>query len=58
LDGVGQVGGLAVALESLFLPTRKSDAARAAHAKKHAWVRPVPLLSGRDMIGLGVVGEL
>ena len=58
LDGVGQVGGLAVALESLFLPVRHSEQARPAHATKHAWVRPVPFIDGRDTIGLGIVGEL
>jgi len=58
LDGVGQVGGLAVALESLFLPVRKSERARPTHGTKHAWVRPVPLIAGRDTIGLVLVGEL
>lgn len=57
LDSVGQVGGLAVALESLFLPVRRSD--HAGHLEPpHAWVRPVPFIVGRDTIGLGVVGEL
>jgi hypothetical protein len=56
MDGIGQVGGLAVALESLFLPVRASNQARRMHTP-HAWVRPVPILSG-DTIGLGVVGAL
>jgi hypothetical protein len=57
LDGVGQVGGLAIALESLFLPVRRSDHARRLEPR-HAWVRPVPFLVGKDTIGLGIVGEL
>jgi hypothetical protein len=56
LDGVGQVGGLAVALESLFLPVRRTNEARLVE-RPHAWVRPVPILTG-DTIGLGVVGAL
>jgi hypothetical protein len=56
LDGIGQVGGLAIALEALFLPVRKSNQARRVETQ-HAWVRPVPILSG-DTIGLGVVGAL
>ena len=57
LDGVGQVGGLGIALESLFLPVRRSD--RAGHLEApHAWVRPVPFFAGKDMIGVGLVGEL
>lgn len=56
LDGIGQVGGLAIALESLFLPVRRSNQARLVE-RPHAWVRPVPILSG-DTIGLGVVGAL
>lgn len=56
MDGIGQVGGLAIALESLFLPVRKSNQARSVHTQ-HAWVRPVPILSG-DTIGLGLVGAL
>lgn len=56
MDGIGQVGGLAIALESLFLPVRKSNQARSTQTQ-HAWVRPVPILSG-DTIGLGVVGTL
>lgn len=57
LDGVGQVSGLAIALESLFLPVRRSDHAGHLEAP-HAWVRPVPFFVGKDTIGLGFVGEL
>ncbi|HTQ05981.1 MAG TPA: hypothetical protein VMI54_19100 [Polyangiaceae bacterium] len=56
LDGVGQVSGLAIALESLFIPVRRSDHAGHLEAP-HAWVRPVPLVTA-DTIGLGIVGEL
>jgi hypothetical protein len=57
LDGVGQAGGLLVALESLFLPTRAATHAHAPRTTKHAWVRPVPFLDG-DSVGLGIVGEM
>jgi hypothetical protein len=57
LDGVGQAGGLFIALESLFMPVQSSSRASARPATKHAWVRPVPLL-GRDVVGLGIVGQL
>jgi hypothetical protein len=57
LDGVGQIGGLAIALESLFLPVRRSDHAGHLEAP-HAWVRPVPFFAGKDTIGVGFVGEL
>jgi hypothetical protein len=57
LDGVGQIGGLAVALESVFLPVRRSDRAGRLEAP-HAWVRPVPFFAGKDTVGIGVVGEL
>jgi hypothetical protein len=57
LDGVGQIGGLAIALESLFLPVRRSDHAGRLEAP-HAWVRPVPFFAGKDTIGVGFVGEL
>jgi hypothetical protein len=57
LDGIGQVGGIAIALESLFLPVQKSERALSRQAPKHAWVRPIPLL-GRDSVGIGLVGQL
>jgi hypothetical protein len=57
IDGVGQAGGILIALESLFLPVQSSSRARSTESPKHAWVRPVPLLS-RDTIGLGFVGQL
>jgi hypothetical protein len=58
MDGIGQAGGLFIALESLFLPTRAPQRARAPRSTKHAWVRPVPFVAGRDGVGLGIVGEM
>lgn len=58
IDGVGQAGGLFVALESLFLPVRSKQSARPAPRATHARLRPVPFFPGRDGIGLGIVGEL
>jgi len=58
IDGVGQAGGLLVALESLFLPVQSKKSARTAPPRSHARLRPVPLITGRDGIGLGIVGEL
>ena len=52
IDGVGQAGGVGVALESLFLPTRKP----ARNATAHPSVRPVPITSGKDGVGLGLAG--
>jgi hypothetical protein len=58
MDGVGQAGGLFIALESLFMPTRAAASGRAPQKTKQAWVRPVPFIAGRDGVGLGVVGEM
>jgi hypothetical protein len=58
IDGVGQAGGVLVALESLFLPVQSQARAKRASAPQHARVRPVPFVAGRDTIGIGVVGEL
>lgn len=56
IDGIGQAGGVLIALESLFLPVQSAARAKASAAPKHAVVRPVPFVAGRDTIGLGVVG--
>jgi hypothetical protein len=58
LDGIGQAGGILIALESLFLPVQAPARAKAPAAPRHARVRPVPFVAGRDTIGLGIVGEL
>jgi hypothetical protein len=62
IDGVGQAGGLAVALESLFLPTAAQNAApRRRHRPKPVegtdsfQIRPAPVLTGRTL-GLGLSG--
>jgi len=52
MDGVVQAGGLGVALESLFLPTA-SPKPRSSTAPT---VRPVPIVAGRDGVGLGFAG--
>lgn len=56
IDGVGQAGGVLIALESLFLPVQSAARAKLPATPKHAVVRPVPFVAGRDAIGLGVVG--
>jgi hypothetical protein len=56
LDGIGQAGGIFIALESLFLPVQSAQRAKAPVAPQRAHVRPVPFVAGRDTIGLGVVG--
>ncbi|HEV8550399.1 MAG TPA: hypothetical protein VGQ57_15250 [Polyangiaceae bacterium] len=58
LDGVGQAGGLLITLEAVFLPVRSAQRARVSTPRKHAWVRPIPFVAGRDGVGLGFVGEL
>ncbi len=64
LDGLGQAGGVGLMLEGLFLPTRlPSEPADTASLKPRGafttgsvtW-RPVPLSSGGDGLGLGVIG--
>ncbi len=51
-DGIGQLGGLAVLGEALFLPTAPAGGERAARTA----VRPV-LVTKRDGVGLGLVGS-
>jgi hypothetical protein len=58
IDGIGQAGGLFVALESLFLPVQSKQSARPVRSATHARLRPVPFFPGRDGIGVGIVGEL
>ncbi len=63
IDGVGQAGGLAIAAEGLFMPTR--PAANSAPLPKlpplerdsGARVRALPTIVGRDGVGIGVVGQ-
>lgn len=60
VDGVLQAGGLGIALESAFVPTSSSSPKReksGRHDANAAWtVRPVPYVTGRDGVGLGVAG--
>jgi hypothetical protein len=43
-----QIGGLAIASESLWLPTRSAHSAR---------VRAAPIPMGRGGLGVGVIGR-
>ena len=62
LDGIGQVGGVGMVIESLFLPTAHSSARGAPSpssdsATLETEIRPVPIVAGKDGVGLGVVGR-
>lgn len=62
IDGIGQVGGVAMMIESLFLPTAATSGAqlsvpRSKSASNETRVVPVPIVTGKDGIGLGVVGR-
>ena len=52
LSGVGQIGGLAIIGEGLFVPVRESSASNAPKLRAHVQ----PVVAGRDGWGLGVVG--
>jgi hypothetical protein len=65
MDGIGQVGGLAVLGEALFLPTRDHVRAgvvrpRAGNARATSSTAPtfraVPLVGAGDSVGLGLHG--
>jgi hypothetical protein len=56
VDGVLQAGGIGVAIESAFLPTSSGKSRPRAPRSASPSVRPVPILAGKDGIGLGVVG--
>jgi hypothetical protein len=62
IDAVGQVGGVAMMIESLFLPTAATSGAklsmpRRESASNETQVVPVPIVTGKDGIGLGVAGR-
>jgi hypothetical protein len=61
IDGVGQAGGVAVALEGVFLPTmeQRPEARtwRLPERKQGFEIRPAPIMAGRDGVGLGVIGQ-
>jgi hypothetical protein len=63
IDGIGQAGGVAVMGEAALLPTREAgetaedrSIARKPDRASLQW-RPVPFLTGKSGIGLGVVGR-
>lgn len=53
IDGVLQAGGLGMAIEAAFLPTSSAKPEKKSGAPT---LHPVPIVSGRDTVGLGVVG--
>jgi hypothetical protein len=55
VDGVLQAGGVGIAIESAFLPTSSAPRPRAPRSASPS-IRPVPILAGKDGIGLGLVG--
>jgi hypothetical protein len=55
IDGVGQATGLALALESLLMPTA---APRRTTRETRRGIRPIPFVAGRDGVGIGFAGEL
>lgn len=55
IDGVGQATGLALALESLLMPTA---APRRSTRDTRRGIRPIPFVAGRDAVGIGFAGEL
>jgi hypothetical protein len=62
IDGVGQVGGLGFMGEALFLPTTVDSPAAARRRRRLESARsfeihPVPIMSGKDGVGLGVIGR-
>jgi hypothetical protein len=60
LNGVGQIGGLAVVGEALFLPTASPRAALRRPSSEHASalrLRPLPMLTPRGGVGFGVLGQ-
>jgi hypothetical protein len=61
IDGIGQAGGIGMVLESLFMPTAESTARSSSpssdSASNETEIRPVPIVTGKDGVGLGVVGR-
>jgi hypothetical protein len=63
MDAVGQTGGVAVMAEAIFLPTQEQAAPTRERRRPRlrretgVVVRPAPVVTGRDGIGLGVVGS-
>ena len=62
IDGVGQAGGLAVMAEAAFMPTEQRTAGRAGTrlprlSSGTVEICALPMVSGRDAVGLGVFGS-
>jgi len=61
LDGIAQAGGVGIAIESAFMPTRKRETeatdSRPLRPLKPRRVRAVPFTTGRDGVGIGIVGR-
>ena len=62
MDAVGQAGGVAVMAEAIFLPTQERAAPperRRPRLRRETGVvvRPAPVVTGRDGVGLGVIGS-
>jgi len=62
LDGIAQAGGVGVALESAFMPTKRRRDTAATETgpwrpPKPRRVRAVPFTGGRDTVGIGIVGR-
>lgn len=63
IDAVGQTGGVLVAAEAAFLPTQEPVAAPRKRPlprlRRDEGLRltPTPMVSGRDGIGIGVLGQ-
>jgi hypothetical protein len=53
MDGVGQVGGVGVMLESLLIP----NVSAGSRDQGRATVRAAPLVGARGLLGVGVSGE-
>lgn len=58
IDGVGQATGLALALESLLMPTAPPRSSTTRSARPPRGIRPIPFVAGRDGVGIGFTGEL
>lgn len=54
ISGVGQLGGIAVIAEGLFVPTRNDTPSQSSTPTLRASVQPIT--PGRDGVGLGIVG--
>jgi hypothetical protein len=62
IDGVGQAGGLAAMAEAAFMPTEPTRVSRPRRAlpalsTDSVEVFALPMVTGRDAIGLGVFGS-